>query len=163
MTDKSRVKGRQIFLALCGIIAGVAAGGALLMPSAPRLPTLPDALLAQARGMTVDLDNPAGRRWQAAIAEAARGHDRRNRDLRLHRVCQEAIGQKRFDAATAALLQMRDKALKLQALDSFYNAALEKCDTLPWAIMALPARGEAAADAKVSRLSMAWEMCRAQY
>ena len=136
--------------------------GALWRTPPPAPPALPEALVARARALAIDLGTDEGRPWKERIVQAASGFvPAEVKAERLGAVAAGAVVARRFDAACAAAVQVPDEALRNAALADLFEAAARECGSLPWAVFAVHGlRDPELAHALAVRLERRWQACQ---
>lgn len=161
MAPRQKATGWKVPLLFCGAIGILVVLGALWRTPAPAPPALPEALVARARALTIDLDTPGGRPWKERIVEAVSGFvPAETKARRLRAVAAEAVAARRYDAACAAAVQLPDAAPRNAAFADIFEAAARQCESLPWAVFAVHGlREPELAQALALRLERRWQAC----
>ena len=162
MAARQKATGWKVPLLFCGVIGILVALGALLRTPPPAPPALPEALVASARALVIDLDTPGGRPWKERIVEAASGFvPPEVKAERLGGVAAEAVAERHFDVACAAAVQVPVDARRNAAFSDIFEAAARECASLPWAVFAVHGvRDPQLARALAGRLERRWQACQ---
>lgn len=158
MPPADKATGWKVPLLFCCAILALVAVGAVFTRREPPRPELPGPLVRKAAAMTVEVTDKA---WKERIVSSASGfssHEEKDRNL--SRVVDEALHSVNFDAACTAVVLVRQDNVRDTLFRSIFDKALEDCQTLPWAVVAV--RGVAAEQAARNMadvLARQWEAC----
>lgn len=162
MMSDARTTGWKIPLIFCAVVLGVVAITALLRWERVDAPPLPDALLAQAQAIVIQLDNDEeGRKWKADISAVAGGFTTRaEKDQRIMALVRLTLEHKRYDAACTAAVLMYNNHQRDAAFQEIGDVALQECATLPWGVMAAKGMHFPKAQAEMQTLLIQrWQEC----
>lgn len=137
---REKTTGWKVPLVFCCVILLLSYTVWLFMPKGDSVPTLPDELERQARGIKISLTDPEGKEWLDAITSAASGFaDLSEKERKLNNIIDEALDRKRFDVACTALALLRQDSSRESAIKKIIDLSIQNCQTLPWAVFAYKA------------------------
>lgn len=162
----NRATGWKIPLLFCTVVVCIVGLAALLRPTPEEVhvPPVPEALLAQAKAIIIDLNAaPDGAQWKQRITTAGSGFiSHADKDIRLEYVIRDAVAQARFDAACTASVLVYDNSKRDGLLEDIARTAAADCPTLPWGVMAAHGMRDPLVRSRTHEmLTKRWNVCEA--
>ena len=162
-TGDRRSTGWKIPLAFCAVMLALVGATALWRQEKVDVIPIPAPLLAQAKAIRIDLDaTEEGKEWKEIISTTAGAFaTRAEKDGRITGLVRRATAAGRYDAACTAAVLMYNDHQRDGALIDVGRAALQSCDTLPWAVMAAGGMRTPPLLARLhEEIAATWESCK---
>ena len=163
MNPHQKSTGWKVPFLFCVVILALVYAASFLKKK-PEIPELPQELMRIASATHLNLDNSDGKAWQTLIRDSAAGFQGNEiKDGKLAEILDAALASKRFDAACAAFIHIRDEKMREEKLKRIHTAAIKNCPNLQWSVFAIhSSRSQESIDQMSHELLARWHECRSE-